>query len=187
MHLILRMQKTIAALTTSVVGAAIVFLSMSFLPSHVGAQSTAVERNESLTFEVNPFRGSITYSRFRSEQWELGLGLGFGFPQLDQTLFRGKTDDFRDYLNVSALARRHYGKRALLELSARIGVADYQRCEVSDCWPRAYFGPSVLFAVGGERFKVGPRVTFGEISHPSGDLDVFASVSPINLLVQLRW
>lgn len=112
----LRLQNTIAALTTSVAGAAIVLLMLNALPALAAAQSTVVDRNDALTFEANPFRGSINYSRFRAERWELGLGVGFGFPQIDQALFRGKVDDFRDYANISALVRRHYGKRALLEI-----------------------------------------------------------------------
>ena len=143
-------------------------------------------RRESLSAEVNPFRGTLTYTRFATPRWELGVGLGFGFPQLDQTLFR-KRDDFRDFLNVSALARRHFGKHALIEMGLRLGAAEYHECTASDCWPEVYLGPSILFAVGSERIKVGPRLTFGSIAAQGKDSDVFASVSPVNLLVSWRW
>lgn len=187
MRFVRRLKQTVASLTTSVVGGAIVFSLLLVDAELISAQSNNVARGNGISIEANPFRGTVTYSRFASRNWELGGALGFGFPQLDQTLFRGKTDDFRDYVNLSAIARRHYGKRALLELGARVGVADYQRCDASDCWPRLYFGPSVMFAVGGEHVKVGPRLTFGEINSASGDLDVFASVSPVNVMLSWRW
>lgn len=177
--------KSFAVLTTSVVGAAIVFSAVG--SSGAAAQSSLQVRRNSISIEANPFRGSLSWARAASQNWEVGAGAGFGFPQIDVTLLRGKRDDFRDYFHVSGIARRHYGKRALLELSARVGFADYQPCLASDCWPKFYIGPSALFVVGGEHLKIGPRFTFGEISSPSGDLDVFASVSPVNVFVSWRW
>ena len=181
-------KKTSAVLTTSVVGAAFVLAASVAVATAVSAQQQpASQQRGAFSVEANPFRGSVGYSRLASTNWELGGSLGFGFPQLDVTLFRGKVDDFRDYAHIAAFGRRKFGSRAVLELGGRLGVADYQRCQVSDCWPRLYFGPSVLLAVGGEHVKVGPRFTFGEISSASGDLDVFASVSPINLFLSWRF
>jgi|GEM_PF-1749191 len=182
----LRLQKTFAARTTSVARTAIVFCVLTTGATRGAAQLATAPRRESLSAEVNPFRGTLTYTRFATPRWELGVGLGFGFPQLDQTLFR-KRDDFRDFLNVSALARRHFGKHALIEMGLRLGAAEYHECTASDCWPEVYLGPSILFAVGSERIKVGPRLTFGSIAAQGKDSDVFASVSPVNLLVSWRW
>ncbi|MEP6836234.1 MAG: hypothetical protein ABJB74_22785 [Gemmatimonas sp.] len=189
-------RNTFVVSKTSVFGAAIVFLLLGLLPAsgrisaelHGQSPSPPVEHPNSFSIEANPIRGTLSYTRFASPKWEFGVSAGFGFPQADQTLSGKKGADFRDYLNIGAIARTHFANdHALLELGARAGVADYFVCTASDCWPQAYVGPSVLAAVGGRRVKVGTRLTAGWIAGAGHDADVFASVSPVNLLVSWRW
>jgi hypothetical protein len=154
-----------------------------------GRKSSAdsVRLQNRFLLEANPVRGTISYARAVGDNWFVGPSVGFGFPQIDVTL-SGDSTDFREYLHIGLIARREFSREhVLLEFGGRAGFADYRSCTASDCWPGVYGGPSVLVAVGGKRVKVGSRFTAGLIKSPGRDAESFASVSPLNVLVALRF
>jgi hypothetical protein len=63
-----------------------------------------------LALEANPFRGTLSYARQSAPGWHVGMEVGFGFPQIDRTLFP-EEGDFFDLSSESA--------GALLLVSAR--------------------------------------------------------------------
>ncbi|MGV3708731.1 MAG: hypothetical protein ACO1Q7_07815 [Gemmatimonas sp.] len=173
-----------------ITGYALCLLIPCGMANDVSAQTVAEggRHRNSLVIEANPVRGTVSYARAIGDNWFVGPSIGFGFPQFDRTLTGGKDTDFREYLHVGFIARREFSReRVLLEFGGRAGFADYRSCTASDCWPAAYYGPSVLLAVGGRRVKVGTRMTAGVIMSPGRDAEAFASVSPVNVLVVFRF
>jgi hypothetical protein len=139
-----------------------------------------------LALEANPFRGTLSYARQSAPGWHVGMEVGFGFPQIDRTLFP-EEGDFFDLFHLGPFLRFSPSEHASVDLGLRLGVADLHECGASDCWPGLYAGASAAFMVGWRSFRIGPRVTAGWIRESGEPTTGFVSLAPVNLLVLYSW
>jgi hypothetical protein len=137
----------------------IILLLMLALPASLPAQ------NE-ITLDAGIFNGSVGYARHTSERVLLGVEIGFGFPQIDQTL-EPPTDEetgtpqFEEYLHVGLFARWKVSRGFELDAGIRGSVTDLWPCGASDCWPALFAGGYVQPLIGWKRFKLGARLVAG--------------------------
>jgi hypothetical protein len=157
-------------------------LTAGGFPALASGQSTG--RNH-FVIEATPIHGTVTYARGAPELWNFGIQAGFGFPQIDITL-NSSDDEFTDIAHLAPVIQRRT-RRTLLEIGARVGIAEFEACQASDCLPGVYLAPSVLFAIGSDRWKVGSSLTAGRLWEPGRDGANFANLSPLNLVIRLHW
>jgi hypothetical protein len=127
-----------------------------------------------VTIEASVLRGTVGYAWRTSPRTLLGIDVGFGFPQIDQTLEPTDADDdgdpdFEEYLHIALFARLKPSRLLEIDAGLRGSVADLWACTASDCWPALFGGAYLQPVVGVSRFKVGARLTAGWIAESMED------------------
>ena len=148
-------------------------LSASLLFMIAAATPLAAQRNE-VTLEASVVRGALGYARHQSSNVLLGIEIGFGFPQLDQTLSpdQGQNDegpDFEEYLHIAPFVRFKSGEHFEIDAGLRASIADLYPCGASDCLPVIFGGAYVQPMIGWRRIKLGARLTGGVIAEGPPD------------------
>jgi hypothetical protein len=143
--------------------------ALSWVTMLAGWAAPAQAQGNEVTIEASVLRGAIGYARRASPTTLLGVEVGFGFPQIDQTLTPTEEDpegepEFEEYLHLALLARFRPTARFEVDAGVRGSVADLWACTASDCWPALFGGAYIQPMFGGSRFKVGARVMAGWIA-----------------------
>ena len=155
----------------------------------------ALAQRHEATLEGSFVRGAVGYAREVRPDVRAGIEIGFGFPQLDQTL-RPEQDDqwgsnFEEYLHVALLLRVARSEHLEVDVGLRGAVADLYACGASDCWPALFGGAYVQPMVGWRRLKFGPRLTAGwirdtEPGEPDGSTAI-VGLSPFTARFTIAW
>lgn len=148
-------------------------LGTSLLFVIAAATPLVAQRNE-VALEASFVRGALGYARHQSPSVLLGIEIGFGFPQLDQTLSpaQGPNDegpDFEEYLHIAPFVRIKRGEHFEVDAGLRASIADLYPCGASDCWPAIFGGAYLQPMVGWRRIKIGARLTGGVIAEGPPD------------------
>lgn len=152
------------------------------------------QRNQA-TVDASILRGTWGYARQVENRIYAGFEIGFGFPQIDQTL-RPKPDstgspDFEEYLHLGVFVRFAASEHFEVDVGARASIADLWPCGASDCWPAGFLGVYAQPMVGWRRIKLGPRLVAGRIgeteqSHKTDDTFLVA-VNPLTARLSFPW
>jgi len=141
------------------------------------------------------FGGSLGYVRSVADNLYVGVEIGAGVPQFDQTL-RPEQDaagspDFKEIAHVALLVRFARSEHVELDAGVRSAIADLWPCLASDCWPHGFWGVYLQPMVGWRRFKVGPRLVVGRSHdnayHGDGSPTGVVALTPLAVRLTISW
>lgn len=166
----------------------LLLLSGLLLASPLSAQG-----RQELTLEASVFKGTVGYARAVAPGVRVGGELGFGFPQMDQTLTpsagRSGDPDLREYLHGAVFVRQRLTRAVTYDAGVRASVVDLWPCTASDCWPTGFLGGFLQPMIGGRRLSVGPRLVAGWAwESENGRRPTFtAAIAPVNVRFTFDW
>lgn len=134
--------------------------------------------------EFNPVHGTIGYGWALSPTRFAGVEVGFGFPQLDRTLVPSD-ESFLDIAHVGAFLRVNPSSSVTLDGRFQLGLAELEGC--SGCLPGVFTGVSGGAFFGGDRFKVGPRLTAGAMKESGDPAEFVLNLTPVAALFTYSW
>jgi hypothetical protein len=127
--------------------------------------------------DAEVFYATISVVWDKSSAWAIGPELGLGI--LEQKTFAPSTEDFVSIAHAGVVFVRDPGPGPTIELGLRAGIGELRRC-FGDCLPDGYFAVAGGLSVGGDRWRVGTRLTIGRLSG-----DSMVAWSPVFLRVRL--
>lgn len=144
-----------------------------------------------VTADIEALGGSLGYAHPVTDVVYLGLEAGAGMPLFGATL-DPDGGDFKEYLHFATFVRLRPSGWLDLDMGVRASAASLWECTASDCLPAPFFGGYLQPMVGGERWKVGARLSGGWIDEPTpGEIDDHDSfvlaVDPLIVRYFIRW
>jgi hypothetical protein len=139
---------------------------------------------DQVALEANIFSGTLSYAGQRTPVWHLGLEVGCGIPQFDQTLYPDD-EDFGYLLHLGPVLRFSPSEHVSGEFAVQLGLGDLHSC--SGCLPDLYAATSLAIMVGWRNFKIGPQIVGGWINERRDRLYGFVYLAPVNFQVLYSW
>lgn len=137
-----------------------------------------------LSLEMNPVHGTLGYGWTVAPTRFVGVELGFGFPQLDQTIAPAG-ESLMDVLHVGAFMRSDPAKSVVFDSRVQVGFAELRGC--SGCLPGLFTAVSGAAFFGGRYLKAGPRLTAGVIREHDDPVSFVLNLTPVEVLLSYTW
>jgi hypothetical protein len=148
------------------------------------AGSDLCAQHRQLSLELNPVHGTLGYGWTVAPTRFVGVEVGFGFPQLDQTIAPAG-ESLMDVLHVGAFVRSDPAKSVTFDGRVQAGFAELRGC--SGCLPGGFTAVSGAAFFGGRYLKAGPRLTAGVIKENDDPASFVLNLRPVEVLLSYTW
>lgn len=157
---------------------AVVLVLLAVFPAGTLAQDRL------LSVEFTPIHGTLGYGWSTGGGRHMGVDLGFGVPQLDRTL-SPSDESLVDFFHLGLFLRSPPPASVGLDGRVQLGFASLDGC--SGCLPDAFAALSGAAFWGGERMKVGARLTAGVIRKAGAPPRFVLNLTPLAGLFTHVW